>query len=340
MRSITNWRGQPLDVYFFGLVFLVFPLLTDLEYHVYERVRPWPAWTQWGQRLLYGVFDILAYGLYYRLVLPVLLAKRYVVFTGLLLVFFWLLNLYQQYIVYGLVMHLSFLPESMTNAARRWFTAPTPVHFSVINVLRQLGLVTMLGYFRQNSRQQQQLHQLSHQRLQTELDSLKAQLQPHFFFNTLNNIYALAQQSSPKTAPLIARHADIMRYVLHRAQRAVVPLTEELAFLASYLAVEAVRFPESTPIQLETQNIGGQWLIEPLLLLPFVENTIKHGLAGETETGFVHIAAVVIDDELLLQTRNSKPQSTRSIPLSGLGLTMARRRLAGLYPGQRILLDT
>jgi len=68
-----------------------------------------------------------------------------------------------------------------------------------------------------------------------------------------------------------------------------------------------------------------------------VENTIKYGLAGETYTGFVHIAAVVVNDEFLLQTRNNKPQSARSIPLSGLGLTKARQRLAGHYPGQHEL---
>jgi len=79
---------------------------------------------------------------------------------------------------------------------------------------------------------------------------LKAQLQPHFFFNTLNNIYALAQQSSPKTAPIIARHTDIMRYMLHRAQRAVVALTEELAFLASYLALKPSAFPNRFPFSL------------------------------------------------------------------------------------------
>lgn len=325
------------ELYFFSIVFIVFPILTDIEYGLNESVGPVLSRSLWVERFLYGTLNIIPYWLYYKLTLPALFNRRYGQFGWQLGLFLVLLNAYQQYLVYGLVMQLGFLPDELMLTARRWYHAPVVLHFSVIYVLRQLMMVTVLGYYRQSAWQQQKLHTLEQQQLQAELDSLKSQLQPHFFFNTLNNIYSLALQQSARTAPLVARHADMMRYVLHQAKQHTVPLADEIHFLANYIAVESVRFSEQTSIRFETQGIRSDVLIEPLLLLPFVENTFKHGLHQETTTGFVHILVVLLEHELILETCNSKLGKVTDSARSGIGLELARKRLTLLYPGHHEL---
>lgn len=325
------------ELYFFGIIFLVFPIVTDIEYGLNEPVGPVLSWSLGVERFLYGTLTILPYWLYYKLSLPALFSRRYGRFSWQLGVFLIGLDAYQHYIIYGLVMQLEVLPDELIQQARIGYQAPVVLHFSVIYVLRQLMMVTVLGYYRQSAWQQQKLHALEQYQLKTELDSLKAQLQPHFFFNTLNNIYSLALQQSAKTAPLVAQHADMMRYVLHQAKQRTIPLADEINFVANYIAVESVRFPEQTSIRFETQGIRSNLIIEPLLLLPFVENTFKHGLHQESPTGFVQILVVVLEHELNLETRNSKLGKITDLDRSGTGLELARKRLGLLYPGHHEL---
>ena len=329
---------SPPEAYFFGIVFLFFPILTDFEYHFYEQAGTYPSYPFLLERLFYSVLRTIPYGLYYRLVLPVLFEKRYWAFFWRLGFFLVLLDGYLHYVVYGLVMHLWFLPESVINSARSAYNAPVILHFSIAYIIRELLMVSALGFYRQTAWQQKRLHELSQRQLQTELDSLRSQLQPHFFFNTLNNIYSLALHQSVKTAPLIARHADIMRYMLYKAKKRWVPLTEEVDFLANYVAVESMRFSEKTTIQFETQGIHNRVFIEPLLLLPFVENTFKHGLNQDIYTGFVHIVLVLIETELILEARNSKMvHRSGSNADSGLGLRNVSKQLTLLYPARHEL---
>ncbi|GAB3752371.1 sensor histidine kinase [Spirosoma pomorum] len=321
------------ELYFFSIVFVLFPILTMVEFGVNEPGATYPAWPIWVERVLYGILDSLPYWLYYKLILPTLFAKRYGSFTWQLGLFIVLLDVYQHYLVYGLVMQAQFLPNELIKRAQRWYKAPVVLHFSIIYVLRQLLMVTALGYYRRATWQQQKLHELSQYQLQAELDSLKSQLQPHFFFNTLNNMYSLALQQSAKTAPLIAQHAHMMRYVLQQAKSHRVPLRDEIDFLANYVAVESVRFSEQTSIQFETQGIRSDVFIEPLLLLPLLENTFKHGLHQEITTGFVRILVVLQEQDLILETHNSKLGRVTESNRSGIGLQTTQKRLSLLYPG-------
>ncbi len=326
------------EVVFFGVVFVLFPVLTDYEYNLYEKTGRLPSLLSLLDRLFYGLLRTVPYWLYYKLVLPLLFEKRYRAFFGRMLLFLVLLDVYMHYVVYGLVMHLGFLPEPILASARRGYGSGVLLHFSIVYILRELLMVSALGYYRQSVRQQHRLHELSQHQLQTELDSLRAQLQPHFFFNTLNTIYSLALHGSSKTAPLIARHADIMRYILYRAKRKRVPLDEEVRFLSNYVAVESMRFSDKASIQFETQGIHNRLKVEPLLLLPFIENTFKHGLSQEIDAGFVHIVLVLIENELFLETRNSRVPATGTNRLhAGIGLRNVSKQLSLLYPGQHEL---
>lgn len=331
-------KASRLEICFFSVAFVAFPILSSYEYVLYERMGSYPSGIDLLERLIYGLLKTIPYWLYYTLILPLLFDKRYGAFAGGCGLFLVLLDNYTHYVVYGLVMNLWFLPEALLISSRRYYHSSVILHFSIVYILRELIMVSALGYYRQAVAQRQRVHELIQRQLQTELDSLKMQLQPHFFFNTLNNIYSLALQQSNRTAPLIARHADIMRYILYGAKRRQVPLTEEVKFLTDYIAVESVRFSDGATIEFDTQGIDDRVWIEPLLLLPFIENTFKHGLRQDIQDGFVQIILVLMETELLLETRNSKLHAAPSAnDDSGIGLHNGIKQLSLLYPHHHTL---
>lgn len=339
MRTLSNQlRLTRPEICFFLIVFVAFPVVTDIEYALNREPGDYLSAALVLNRIVYGFLQAIPFVLYYKRVLPYLFRRRYLRFIALLVLFLSLLDLYTKYGVYGLLMKASFLPQTLTDSARTGYNADVMLHYSFAYVVRELLVVSVLGYYFQSIRQQQQIDQLRQVQLQAELSYLKAQIQPHFFFNTLNNIYSLALEQSGKTAPLVAKHAEMMRYILYQAEQPTVNLVQEVEFLSSYVAVETVRYSDKIAIRFDTQGIEPSVRIEPLLLLPFVENTFKHGVSEETGTGYVHIALVMIDQGLMLETKNSKVtlSSDHDQP-KGIGLINVQKRLALLYPGQHEL---
>jgi len=165
----------------------------------------------------------------------------------------------------------------------------------------------------------------------TELNYLRAQMQPHFFFNTLNNIYALAIRESKDTAPMVARLSEMMRYILYETNLPRASLSRELKFISNYVDLEKIRYPASIIISFEVQGPVDNYLIEPLLLLPFIENAFKHGIQDELEQGFVKIVICATDNDLTLQVENSKPLNIRTSNGYGVGLENVVKRLELLY---------
>jgi LytS/YehU family sensor histidine kinase len=207
------------------------------------------------------------------------------------------------------------------------------INFSVIYIFTQFVVITALGYFIRSVKQEEQMKQLKEQQLLSELNYLKAQLHPHFFFNTMNNIYSLALKQSKNTAPLVSRLADMMRYILYEADQKKVPLAQEIQFLTNYIKAEQIRHPENIQIVFDVQGKTENIFIEPLLLLPFIENAFKHGLQEETGDGFVNIIICITERELILDATNSKPDAGCDNLQKGIGLQNVIKRLEILYPG-------
>lgn len=183
------------------------------------------------------------------------------------------------------------------------------------------------------------LSALEMEKLRLELNHLKAQVQPHFFFNTLNNMYALSRQQSPRTPQMITDLSAIMRYVLYGANREKVPLQQEVAFIRSYIQLENLRHAQPEIIDFSVQGDITGLSIEPLLFLPLVENTFKHALHTDMPDKWVKLVLVVDDDELIFQTSNALypgKQLSNQGP-GGIGLVNVRKRLELLYPGRNEL---
>lgn len=183
---------------------------------------------------------------------------------------------------------------------------------------------------------------LDKQRKDDELRHLKAQLNPHFLFNTLNNLYGLSVAESKMLPELMLRLSDLLRYSLYDTNQQYVSLQKEVEYIANYIELEKIRWNDSAAIRFEIQgDVAGQH-IAPLLLIVFIENAFKHLSVAKGRQGYVRVLLAVKEEKLHLQVKNSvdpslpPPVQTRSRK-GGLGLDNARKRLNLIYPDQHTL---
>jgi hypothetical protein len=170
-----------------------------------------------------------------------------------------------------------------------------------------------------------------------QLDALNAQLNPHFLFNTLNSIYGMSLTGSKDTPEYVLRLADMMRYTLYDCREASVELEKDLGFTENYVAMEKKRYPLSD-IRFTISNNGEGAFIAPLLLIPFIENSFKHGAHRLNDRGFIHIDLNVDSDKLHFMVENDILVSTAPHPGSGgIGIENVKKRLQMYYPGKHEL---
>lgn len=174
-----------------------------------------------------------------------------------------------------------------------------------------------------------------------ELDFLKSQVNPHFLFNVLNSIYSLTEEDNPRAAQIVQQLSVMMRYSLYETAGTYVPLEKELDFIRNYVALEQLRM--SKRLTLEThfpEGVNQAVAVAPFILITFVENAFKHGVAATAKKSWVAIDIRLNGTELELSVKNSKPVAGKS-GIGGLGLSNVRKRLALLYPGHELtILDT
>jgi hypothetical protein len=335
--SRSGLKLTKTEIWFFVIIFVIFPMITDFEYHIYEKTGLGLTLNTALERLVYGILGMIPYLLYYKLIIPFLFDKKYLIYVALIAVFLVALN-FSIHLDHWIVSKLFFLPKTTIASATRWFSfKPVLFQFSIIFVFRELLMITALAYFIRSSTQEKQMHTMRRQHLESELNYLKVQLQPHFFFNTLNNIYSLALQKSDQTAPLIARHAEMMRYILYYSKKTTVSLSQEIDFLKNYTEVEKLRHDGNADVIFETQGIKDSIIIEPFLLLPFIENAFKHGIREETGGGFVHILVCLTENDFTMEVVNSKPRIVAESVEKGIGIQNAVGRLDLLYPEHQLI---
>ncbi len=165
-----------------------------------------------------------------------------------------------------------------------------------------------------------------------ELNYLKEQVNPHFLFNSLNSIYALSRQQSKETPEVVMQLSELMRYQLESAKKDDVSLQEELDFIKNYLLLEEKRLGERCTIEFLIEGEVSNHKIAPMLLIPFVENAIKHGAQATNERSTVEVNATIKDDTLYVHFLNSKPGKITKSNRRGMGLENVQRRLDILYP--------
>jgi LytS/YehU family sensor histidine kinase len=220
---------------------------------------------------------------------------------------------------------------------------PKGVRFDSMGLLTTmfvLGIstcITVVQKWQHDARVRQTLEQ---QRVSSELSVLKAQINPHFFFNTLNNIYALTLLDGEQARSAIHRLSRMMRYVLYDTANGTTLLSQEIAFVQDYITLMQLRLDERVTVTFERPEPMRDVPVAPMILLPFLENAFKHGVAA-TEASRIFIGlSQPTPDVLELEVRNTllTLPSTDLSGSNGIGLVNTRRRLDLLYPGQFNLL--
>jgi hypothetical protein len=201
------------------------------------------------------------------------------------------------------------------------------------NVLLCLLISTVARYVRRGIVGHFQMQQLRAQQVETELSLLKAQVNQHFLFNTLNNLYGLSLAAPDQMPEALLQLAGLMRYQLDSSRQHTVTVGTEAEYLANYIGLEKLRLRENTQVEFTADLPHPDRPLAPLLLLPLVENCFKHAI-GPSGENTIRIHLTQTDTGLTLRTGNSIPPHFRPAP-SGLGLPNLRARLAQFYPGAR-----
>lgn len=203
------------------------------------------------------------------------------------------------------------------------------------NIIFTILFSTGLQYFKRGIISQQQLQELRAKTAETELNALKAQINPHFLFNTLNNIYGINQIDSEKGSEMILELSDVMRYHLEFSKLNMVRLEEETELIQSYIRLEELRLTENCDLKVDVSSIDPSLKVSPLLFLPFVENAFKHG-THPLKPCFVHIQLKTIDDKIIFNVINSIVEN-KKIVKTNIGLENTQRRLELMYPNKHSL---
>jgi LytS/YehU family sensor histidine kinase len=174
---------------------------------------------------------------------------------------------------------------------------------------------------------------------EAELKLLKAQIHPHFLFNTLNNLYGLTLEKSDKAPDLVLRLSDILDYILYRCNEPSVLLSDEIENLKNYIEIERIRYSEKLKMDVDFPLQTNNFKIVPLIILPFIENAFKHGVSNYPGVAFVNTKINLLDNTLIFKIENSKNpvRKIESGHSKGIGLQNARKRLELLYPNKYIL---
>lgn len=181
--------------------------------------------------------------------------------------------------------------------------------------------------------------ELENKILEAESKALKAQINPHFLFNTLNNIYSLSQLDTDKTGDAILKLSDILRYVTYDANEKRVSLSQEIDHIESFIQLQLLRDEDSSNISISIDIKDQQQQISPLLLIPFIENSFKHGNHHDKENGWIKISLSATKDKLTLISENSITTNIfKKDKVGGVGMENVRRRLELLYPKKHELI--
>jgi len=185
---------------------------------------------------------------------------------------------------------------------------------------------------------QKETAQAAREKINAELQLLKAQVHPHFLFNTLNNIYSFIINDSPVAPEAIKKLSTLLRYIIYECNQPPVKLEKELKMIRGYIDLEKIRYGESFNMSLQIQGNAINKMICPLLLIPFLENSFKHGASQMLTHPWVSLDIVIEEQDLYFNLSNSKPTLTAEKTVTkGLGLRNVKKRLAILYPGTHVL---
>ncbi|MEO8172105.1 MAG: histidine kinase [Sediminibacterium sp.] len=281
-----------------------------------------------AQSMLYSCLNISAYMIIIYgnafFLLPALYEKGHkIVYIALVIVLLPVIAFWRFYSSFYIYNH--FFAEKP--GVFKWSSTTSSLITCILVFIISVLFYIALDFFKLKQKQEQ----LQKKHAEAELNLLKAQVQPHFLFNTLNNIYFVAQRESPATAVLLEQLSQIMRYFVDEAPKDRISLQSELSFIKSYVELEKMRMRYPLTVTIKENNTGEGIMVPPMLLIPLVENVFKHGIDKLRDDNFIYLSLSVEDGRLFIVVENRLIQPSGGENKSETGLRNLKSRLTLLF---------
>ncbi len=297
----------------------------------YFRYEDYSAQTGWRIILLKVlVLAVMVYGTNYWLIPALLYRKKYTWFGICFIGWVLLLSLLKMRLEEQIMQH----PGAFD--IRHHFKAR--VYDNIIPHFLLAGTGATIKLLLDYAAAQKKLGIVTKEKLETELNFLRSQINPHFLFNSLNAIHFLIDKQNKDARESLQQFAALLRYQLYDCNAATIEIEKEIAYLQDYIRLQQLRQEQHYKVQWQAgSNVKG-FSITPLLLIPFVENAFKHISHYDDKVNFIHVQLSNMNDQFRFEIENSaEPSRTSAAMAPGIGLANVRRRLELLYPGKHIL---
>ncbi|HOZ30549.1 MAG TPA: histidine kinase [Bacteroidales bacterium] len=318
---------NPLAHIFGWLGYFFIPKLIDAFQDKPEFFRESELW--WTIQILIVIFFYVNYLIF---IPGLLFKKKYLLYTistiACIIGFSFIIEFFVSYILNS--------PPSMSGQGD--FMPPSPPGemngplkgvsvFSIVFVI-STALRMSIEWFKNEKLRRE----LENEKLKAELEALKAQIDPHFFFNVLNNICSLARKKSDDTEKFIIKLSELIRYNLYENKGEKFFLEKEIQFLKSYIEIQQLRLDKNANVKFDYDNTNQDLMIEPMILFPFIENAFKHGISYQN-TSSINIKLKTEGNRLFFEIENliAERSSSNEVKKSGIGLTNVKKRLSLLY---------
>ena len=283
--------------------------------------------------VLLSVKMSVAYYVMYR-VLPLISSRTNAVRVAVefLLVFALALLVYR-FLLWNVVYNLIYQEDGyQTGSFRNEFARSV---YRSLEILTVIGLAAIIKLFRTRIQQVQREKQLVEEKLRSELNYLRSQINPHFLFNTLNNIYVLARKKSDEAPVAVMQLSKILRFMLYECSKPKISLADEIQLIEDYTTLEILRYGDRLSYRFTRDVDNMESVLAPLLLLPLVENAFKHGVSDMRENSVIDIHLTVSAGQLTCKVRNTHDNKDYQEG-NGIGLINLRRQLELLYAIQTL----
>lgn len=320
-----------IEIFYWIAIFLFYPLVNFVSFF-FRDIAFLPL------LLLIGLLVFPFYFLYAKVIVPLFVfTKRYAWFSIVIVTFYIIISLLLKF-VYSFV-HLEESNTAFVQSLQTYFT------FSLATILREslwfvvnMVFATSIAFLKNNFDEKDIIAGLKKENADFKLKYLRSQLNPHFFFNTLNSIYALSLQKSDKTPEVVVKLADLMRYLIYDCDKEKIPLNKEIEFIRNYIDIEKLRYKADVRFTVEGETDG--IMIEPFLFISFIENGFKHAFDSTYNDAFIYVTIKVSTGQIVLNVINNTSADlatqAKKIPV-GTGIRNSKSLLQMVYPDAHAL---
>jgi two-component system, LytTR family, sensor kinase len=290
-----------------------------------------------GENMVILLFQIcLIAGIIYFAVPVLMLKKRVLIFWVFIVICVLLFSFFSVQLLGILGFHPPHPPQPIAGNRPPMGPSRFIINFLTLCITASISIGIEMFIFAEKKERENILNK--NEMLQTELKLLKFQINPHFLFNTLNNIYTLSVIDSNKTQQSIAYLSTMLRYVLYDCEQAFVHIHQEITYIENYLALFALKSTNPFSISFDKKIENPNTKIAPMILIPFIENALKHSHIEKRGNSFIHISISEERSSFRFEVENSKPAKTiQKDSIGGIGLENVKKRLAILYPQKHSL---